>query len=241
MRMLIFLTVFLAFAVTAQAQTPEVADFEGGVNNGDWTWGNSADVVESEGGNPDGFLHNASLDTYYPILRSGWDAEGWTGDYTTMGVTHISGVFQTFASSNQYIGEYYFTVLFRNHMGTPNDIEDDIFVYIDPYQYTAPGIDEGWISYGFDFPYDFVGAPGETPDGWEGGSYYSGNGTFPADALWHEVIADIGRVEFWFNHPDWGAIFANFDVGVDNIILEMDGGTVATEESTFGAMKALFR
>jgi hypothetical protein len=220
---------------------PIVADFEGGVNNGDWTWGNPADTIEPTGGNPGGYLGNAMQDAPYPVLTCAWDASGWTGNLADAGATRISGDFQTFDSTNQWLGEFYFTVLFRNHMGTPNDIEDDVFVYIDPYAYDCPDIGEGWKHYEFDLPFDFNGGPGELPAGWVGGSYYSGNATFPSDVTFREVVTNIGRVEFWFNHPDWAAIFATHHTGVDNIILEVEQAPVAEEKSSFGDIKAMFR
>jgi hypothetical protein len=244
MRMLLIVTMVLAFAVSASAQMTmdQVADFEGGLNNGDWGWGPAAaDVVEPEGGNPGGYLGNAFQDTYYPILECGWDAPGWCGNLSAAGASHISGDFITIASSNEWIGSYYFTVLFRNHMGTINDVTDDVYVYIDPYEYTSPGIGEGWKHYDFDLPFDFDGAPGELPAGWVGGSYYSGNATFPSDVTFQDVVSNVGRIEFWYNHPDWGAIFASFNTGADNIILTLDSDPVAVESSSFGDLKAMFR
>ena len=238
MRMLMILTLILTFAVAAQAEVV-VADFEGNVNNGDWTWGNPADVIEPLGGNPDGYLRNPGLDAPFPVLTSAFGAEGFTGDYAATGVTHISGDFICHGSSNQWIGEFMFCVFLRNDMGTPSNWEDDIYVYPNPANWTCPDIGEGWVHYDFDIPSTFVGGPGELPEGWLGGSYYSGNQTFPEDALWQDVIAGIGRLEFWWNHPDMAAIFASFDIGVDNIIIERQGG-VAVEHATLSGVKALF-
>jgi hypothetical protein len=242
MRMLLILTLVLTFAVTVQAQVPQVADFEGGLNNGDWGWGPAwADIVEPTGGNPGGYLGNAYQDTYYPILECAWDAPGWTGNLALAGATNISGDFITIDSSNEWVGTYYFTVLFRNHMGTPADITDDVFVYIDPYNYDCPDIGEGWKHYDFDLPFDFEGAPGELPAGWVGGSYYSGNATMPSDVTFQDVVSNVGRIEFWYNHPDWAAIFASFNTGVDNIVLEVAQDPVGVENSSFGDVKAMFR
>ena len=36
-------------------------------------------------------------------------------------------------------------------------------------------------------------------------------------------------------------VFEWFDVGVDNIMLDWEGGAVATEESSWGDVKAMFR
>jgi hypothetical protein len=238
MRMLLTVIMILTFAGSALAQAPVIADFEGGVNNGDWTWGNAADYVATTGGNPGGYFGNDNQMTAFPVLRSGWDAPGFSGDLTN--AVRISADLQTIASSNQYIGEYYFCVFFRNNMGTPSDITDDVFVYIDPYQYDNPDVGEGWKHYEFDLPFDFQGAPGEVPAGWVGGNYYSGNTQLPSDVTFQDVVSNVSRIEFWYNHPDWAAIFATHHTAVDNIVLDFDA-PVATEESSFGNIKAMFR
>jgi hypothetical protein len=177
-------------------------------------------------------------------FEGGVNNGGWWWGPTWGNLTeavNISGDFQTFSSSNPWIGDFYFTVLFRNHMGTPNDFEDDVFVYIDPYNYDCPDIGEGWKHYEFDLPFDFEGALGELPAGWVGGSYATGNATFPSDITFQEVVSNIGRVEFWFNHPDWAAIFATFNTGADNIVLEYIEGAVVTESASWGSVKTLYR
>lgn len=236
MRKLTILALVLTFAVAAQAQTA-IADFEGGVNNGNWTFGFGA--IEPTGGNPDGWYHTVGLDAPFPVFTCDYGAEGFTGDYAATGVTRISADFICNDSSNQWIGEFMFTVLLRDDNGTPNDLEDDVFVYPDPANWTCPDIGEGWVHYEFEIPSDFVGMPGELPAGWLGGSYWSGNASFPEDAFFHEVMSNIGRVEFYWNHPDWGAIFSTFDVGADNIMVEREGG-VAVKHETLSGVKALF-
>ena len=236
MRKLTILTLILVAAVAAQAQIT-VADFEGGVNNGNWTFGFGD--IEPTGGNPGGWYHTAGLDAPYPVFTCEYGAEGFTGDYVTTGVTRISADFICNDSSNQWIGTFMFCVFLRNDMGTPTNIEDDIFVYPNPENWTCPDIGEGWVHYEFDIPSDFVGGPGELPEGWLGGSYMTGNTTFPEDALWQDVLSGIGRLEFWWNHPDWAAIFATFDVGADNIIVERQG-SVAVKQETLSGVKALF-
>ena len=240
MRTLLTLALILTLAGSALAAGSTVADFEGGVNNGDWTWGNDADAIEPSGGNPDGWFHNDFLNTFGPRLRTGYDAYGWTGDFVTSGVNRIQGDFQTISSSSQYIQYYPFTVFLRNHMGTPGDVDDDVYVYYDPNLQFCPNVGDGWVHYDFTIPYDFVGAPGETPENWRGGSAYSFE-SLPDDITWQEVISDVGRLEFWFWDPAMFGVFEWFDVGVDNIQLEWEGGPVATEESSWGDVKAMFR
>ena len=241
MRLLLTLALILTFAGSAMAQGTTVADFEGGVNNGDWTFGNGADVVEATGGSPDGWFHNDYINSFAPIFRCDWDAYGWTGDYVSSGVNRMSGDFQTISATTPYMAYYPFTVMLRNHMGTPNDIEDDVHVYFNPDLQFSPDVAAGWVHFDFDIPWAFDGAPGELPANWMGGSYMTGNASFPSDVTWQEVLSDIGRVEFWFWHPDMFGVYEWFDVGADNIVLEWEGSVVATEESSWGNVKAMYR
>ena len=86
-------------------------------------------------------------------------------------------------------------MLLRNDMGTP-DIEDDVYVYPDPFATVIPQIGEGWTHYDFDIPSDFVGGPGELPAGWLGGSYWTGGDLFPEDRTFQDVMSNVtdGRV-----------------------------------------------
>ena len=243
MRMLLTLTLALILAVagTAFGQGSTVADFEG-TNNGDWTWGNdNNETVETTGGNPDGWFHNDIIMSFAPILRTDWDADGWTGNYALSGVNRIAGDFQVLAASTAYMHYYPFCVFLRNHMGTPDYIDDDIYVYYNPDLQYSPGVGTGWLHFDFTVPWSFVGAPGELPENWMGGSAYTGGATFPSDVTWQDIIADVGRLEFWMFHPDLMGTFETFDVGVDNIIIEWEGGTVPAEDSTWGDVKAMFR
>jgi hypothetical protein len=239
MRMLLTIIMIVAFAGTALAQVPVIADFEAGINNGGWN-ASGFGSVESLGGNPDGWLNSGLFWAPYPVLTSEYDAPGWSGDMTN--ATNISADLQTVSSDNQYLGEYYFVVLFRNGMGTPNDQYDDVYVYTDAYVdgRTAPDPGAGWEHYDIELPFDFTGAPQEVPAGWTGGSPYNIT-QLPADVTFQDVVQNVTQIEFWWNHPDWAAIFGGHTIGADNIVLEFGDGPVATEEQTFGALKALYR
>ena len=241
MRTLLTLALFLCLATTAMAQGVLVADFEGGVNNGDWTWGNSADAINATGGSPDGWFGNNNIMSFAPRLRCGWNVPDWTGDYVAMGVNRIAGDFQTLATTTPYMAYYPFCFMLTNHMGTPGDVSDDVYVYVDPNMQYAPDVPMGWVHYEFDVPSDFVGAPGELPTGWKGGSAATCGACFPSDITWQDVLSDVGRIEVWFWDPDMFGVMEEFSIGVDNIMLESTGGPVATEDSSFGSVKALFR
>ncbi len=241
MRMLTILLVLITVATGAFAQGVLVADFEGGTNNGDWTWGNGADLVNATGGNPDGWFGNDYINSFAPRLRCDWDTPGWTGDYVMMGVNRIQGDFQTLTASTEYMAYYPFCFMLTNHMGTPGDVSDDVYVYVDPNMQYAPDVAQGWVHYDFEIPSDFVGGPGELPAGWKGGSAATCGACFPADITWQDVLSDVGRVEVWFWDPDMFGVYEWFSIGADNIMLEWNGGPIATEESSFGSLKALYR
>lgn len=240
MRTLLTLAFLMCLATTALAQGILIADFEGGINNGDWTWGNAADAVNPAGGNPDGWLGNDNLFSFAPRLRCPADTPGWTGDFVAKGVSRIAGDFQSL-NGPSYMGYYPLCFMLTNHMGTPSDPTDDVYVYVDPNMQYAPDLNVGWVHYEFAVPSDFVGAPGELPAGWKGGSAATGGAAFPTDITWQEVLSDVGRLEIWFWDPDMVGAFQEFSVGADNLILEWTGGPVATEESSFGSLKAMYR
>ncbi len=244
MRLVTIMMLLLGLASGAAAQGYVLADFEGGSNNGDWTYNVMVpDIVEPSGGNPSAWLHNNGIDSFAPILQCGYDAEGWTGDYVAAGVSGISFDLQTIAAGTEWFHIYNLTPLFRNTMGTAN-IEDDVYVYPDPYYGAGsycPGPGTGWTHYDFAIPSSFVGAPGELPEGWQGGSYWSGNSIFPSDRTWQEVISDINVIEIWHIHPDFFGIITSFDVGADNIRLEWQGPAVSNEDLSWSAVKDLYR
>jgi len=216
-----------------------VEDFEGGSNGAGWTFGNPSDTIESEGGNPGWWFHNDNLNTFAPIFRCDYYAEPFCGNYVDMGVSMISGDFQTLYAMNG-TAYYPFALLLLNTYGTPDDIEDDIYVYwVDEVNVWCPQEGEGWTHYDFPIPSDFVGAPGELPEGWWGGSYWTGGDVFPADALWQDVISSVDRIEFWWFHPAWFGILTWWDVGADNVSIEFDAIT-ATAETSFSSIKALY-
>lgn len=241
MRILTLLAVLL-LSTTAFADT-FTADFEDGLNAGNWTFsgGGWLDTLYPTGGNPGGWYGVNGIDTFAPILSSEYGAEVFAGNYVAMQVSRISGDFKTDASNNEFANYYNFTVLLRNNNNTPNDIEDDLYVYPDPFANVIPQVGQGWTHYDFDIPSDFVGAPGELPAGWVGGSYFSGPDWFPEDRTYQEVLANVTSVEFWWIHPAFFAILSIWDAGADNITIEYADGAVGTEEASWGGVKALFR
>lgn len=235
---LITLALILATSSVAMADTV-TADFENGVNHGNWTFYGWTEGINPEGGNPGGWFSSGYYWAFWPILQCESGAADFTGDYAAMGVTRLSGDFTTPLCENPGANEWPFTVLLRNDGGTP-DIMDDFFVYPDPFNWLIPQIGEGWTHYDFDIPSDFVGGPGELPDGWLGGSSWTGGDIFPSDKTFQEVMNNVTTVEFHWNHPAYVAFDTGWEVGGDNITIEYNGA-VATERMTLSGVKDLYR
>ncbi len=236
---LITLGLVLAFCTMAVADNGIFEDFEGGASGGGWYWGMTSDTVNPIDGNPGGWLESAELDAPTPTLRGAWDAPGWTGDYTAMGVTGFSADIQTLSTSNAWWDLYPLYVMIVNHMGTPGDIGDDVYVYPNPDAYNPLPPGDGWQSCSWDIPSDFVGGYGELPAGWNGGT--GGTTVFPSDMTWQDMMTNVGRLEVRFLYPDYAATFELYHMGADNLILYYEDGAVPTENATFGGVKALFR
>ena len=237
MRILTLLAVLL-LSTTALADMV-TADFENGVNHGNWTFYGWTEGINPSGGNPDGWFASGYYWAFWPVFQCETGAADFTGNYPDMGVTRISGDFTTPLCENPGANSWPFTVLLRNGMGTP-EIDDDVFVYPDPFNWLIPQIGEGWTHYDFDIPSNFVGGPGELPAGWVGGSSYTGGDIFPSDVTFMEVISNVTRIEFHWQHPAYFTFDTGWEVGGDNITIEYSGG-VATEDLSFGAVKALYR
>jgi len=242
MRSLIAVLVMIAMAITATtaiAATGIYEDFEDGVIDGGWRW-SGTDVVEPSGGNPGAYGLSPEIWVPTPVYFGGWDAPGWTGDYHAMGVTGFSIDIMTVSTSNFNLAYYPLFIVIMNHMGTPDDITDDVFVYYNPDAYNAPAAGTGWASYQWDIPSDFVGGPGELPPGWMGGNWTTQT-VFPADMTWQDMMTNVGRLEIRMLYMDYAAIYEPYVMGSDNIHLYYESGVISTETTSFGAMKSRFR
>ena len=241
MRMITGLSILLLLVSLPAAADTITADFEGGTNFGNWTFEHWAESLQPAGGNPGGWYFTGSdYWTFAPILKCESGAPGFSGDFAAIGVTRISGDFLTTYCENTWANTFNFTCMLRNDMGTA-DVEDDIYVYPDPFEFLIPQIGSGWTHYDFDIPSDFVGGPGELPAGWLGGSYMTGTDVFPSDRTFQEVINNVTNIEFWWIHPGFAAIIVPWEAGGDNITIDFVGSPVPTENSTWGDLKAIYR
>ncbi len=199
----------IALTGAALADGPTVfVDFENGQTAG-WTISGGGVVVN--GGNPGRFLRSSpGLDTFAPIARSPAGNPDFSGDYRAMNVSSIGFDAQTiFRDFGSPVG-FEMSLLLRDTHGTPSVDDDDFAYFVGP---EVPQIGEGWVGYGYLIPSE---STDPLPAGWTGG--WSGDPEhFRPGVDWNDVIVSVDQVEFWWIHPAFFAIFAMWDVGVDNI------------------------
>jgi hypothetical protein len=224
---------------TAMAATGIEEDFEDGFIDGEWRWSGS-DFVEPTGGNPGAYGRCSEIWVPTPVYFGGWDAPGWTGNYRAMGVTGFSIDIMTISTANYNLAYYPLFMVIQNHMGTPSDITDDVFVYPNPDAYNAPAADTGWASYQWDIPSDFEGGPGELPPGWMGGNWTTQT-VFPSNMTWQDMMSNVGRLEVRMLYMDYAAVYEPYVMGADNVTLYWDSGVVPNEDISFGSLKSLYR
>lgn len=127
----------------------------------------------------------------------------FVGDYRAAGVTHITLDARTdFAAFGA--GGRQMSVLLRNTNGTPND--DDYAYYAGP---LVPQVGEGWKHFDFEIPSQSTDA---VPAGWSGGWVGDGE-NFRPGVDWNDVIQNVDRVEIWWLHAAFIAIFHEWRVG----------------------------
>lgn len=193
------------------AQSGTATDtFDQGTNPNGWNFA-PWDVIETAGGNPNGWLHGDQLDTFYPILESG-AAPGWPwiSDYAVTGVTRISLDAQTLHTDFPVAGGFQLTLLLRDTKGTAN-VDDDDYAYSVGPEIPLPGA--GWKHFDFSVPSRSAVSP---PPGWKGG--WAGDGdNFRPGVTWQDLMSDVKRIEIWWSDPTRFAIFQNWGVGVDNL------------------------
>jgi hypothetical protein len=230
-------TAGLVLALTAGAQAvPEtwVDDFEGGSNPSGWAFILGGDILVPTGGNPGWWLSQPTYDTFAPILGC---AEGvatpFAGDYRAIQVSSISVDARTDHVDFGDGTDFAFTLLLRDTKGTP-DVDDDDFAYfVGP---NVPIVGQGWVHYEFAIPSMSNDA---VPAGWSGG-WPGDPESFRPGVEWSDVITSVDRVEFWWIHPAFFAIFQQWAVGADNVGITYEAGSTPIEATTWSAVKDRF-
>ncbi len=177
-------------------------------NVGGWTISGNPNI-DATGGNPGYWLHNPLADTFYPIVRTD-GVSPFVGDFRAMGVTTIA--FDAVLLDYDFASPPWpMSLLLRDTKGTPGDPSDDDYAYFVGPQ--IPVIGQGWVHYEFAVP---SADTTPVPAGWTGG--WAGDlENFRPGVDWNDVVTNVDRVEIVWNHPASFAIFAQWNVGMDNI------------------------
>jgi hypothetical protein len=215
-----------------------LVDFEGAYNPYDMTLGiPQAEYFPETGGNPGYYLRNSDLATFAPRLYIP-DSEGnpFTGNFVEKNVQEIGVDARTFAASFG-VPERPFSIMLIRFNGAPQD--PDAWDYVYYIGDEAPQVGAGWQTYTFAIPSAYTGT---LPEGWFGG--HSGDlENLPDGVTWQDVISEVDQVELLWGHPAWFYLLQDFDLGVDNVRVVLDGepderltvmpleGTVAPGES----------
>jgi hypothetical protein len=207
--------VLLASAPSARAQTTVVETFDGGSNEGGWTWSGPSQSVPPSGGNPGPYLYIPFLDTFAPQPRTaaGLDSE-FTGSYQAAGVASIGIDLITF-DVDFSAGGRPLSLMLMSDAGTPGNGGDDWGAYIvGPDNIPLPG--EGWLSYDFAVPSQAAALP----PGWVMTGVVGSH-------TWAELMGGVDYVQFFYGDPDFVFIFQGWELGLDNPRIVKD--TLAAE------------
>ncbi len=202
-----------AACALAIACAPALADtfvdtFESGGSQGGWTFGLTP-VYPTTGGNPGRYLRVDNLDTFAPQPRSAMTANPFTGNWRDAHVVRIGVDLKTFAVDFSAAGRPC-TLMLINNNGTPNNVNDDWAVYLMGPNIPLPN--QPWTSYSFDVPSQATSLPA----GWK--TIKLGGSSPTPD--WNVAIQDVDRVQFFYGDPELFFIFQQWDLGLDNALIE---------------------
>lgn len=205
--------------------TVTVSDtFDGGINEGGWSFGNDFEAIEPTGGSPGAWLHNTNLATFAPRPSTApGRASVFTGDYRVRNVVEVFADFRI-DFANLTTAERPMSLVFTYFNGTPEDISDDLYVYyVGNKNIPDPGTRRqgGWIEYSYEVPAasEVLPSPRSTVEGEPGWVATEGDVFTPAadpDAVWRTVMANVDQVTFWFHDPRYFAFLQDWNVGMDN-------------------------
>jgi hypothetical protein len=189
-------------ALPAAAQLPFTETFDGGSNTGGWTLGVGSSFPNA-GGNPGAYLHSDIVDTFAPQPRSSGSSV-FTGNWRAQGVAAVGIDLRTFFVQFPFDREL--SLILSDTKGTNTPLDDDSVYFLGTRR--VPQIAEGWRS--FDFYVDTQSTV--LPLGWQVLQSQGGG----ADAVWNQVVTNVGEVRFFYGDPTNFFIFDQWQVGLDN-------------------------
>jgi hypothetical protein len=198
---------------SSAAPAPLFDDFEGGQNEGGWSY-NPADLIEAAGGNPGGFWHQPVADTFAPIVVSTAALLG--GDWRAAQIDLVTFDARLFDVDFGDGSGFAMTLLLRDTHGTPSVNDDDFAYFVGP---NIPLEGAGWKSFAYPIPSQDTSA---LPPGWTGG-WIGDVEHFRPGVEWSDVIQSVDRVEITWIDPAFFAIFQQWDLGLDNVAIHAEG------------------
>ena len=209
--------VALGLAGSAPAATTTVTTvetFDGGTNEGGWTFGTGNEQLQTDGGNPGAHLRDSTLVSFTPRASTSFGVvSAFTGDYAARGVTSLGIDLAVASSSGTYTGRT-LTLLLLNDNGTPNDLSDDWGAYTVTSLALPPSGVIGftdvlqWVSYDIPVP----ASARSLPPGWR----WISRSTLRPNGSWGRLMRDVDHVGFEFGNPELLYPLFNWDVALDN-------------------------
>lgn len=198
-----------------------VETFDGGSNEGGWTWGTPGGSIPPAGGNPGAYLDSGLLDTFAPQPRTSLVGSMFTGNFRDRQVSAIGVDLVTFAQATT--GGRPLTLMLIHDNQTPGDTSDDSAAYfLGP---NIPHFGQGWLAYDFPVPSQETSLPA----GWL--LLNLGNIDDPAIHTWDQIVQDVDQLRFHYGDPTFFFIFQQWFLGLDNARI-----TESACESSAGAV-----
>jgi hypothetical protein len=192
---LVNLTSTLGLVVCTASAQDYIETFDGGVNAGGWTYGNTIEGIDASGGNPGAFLHNSLIDTFAPQLSTSNSSNPFLGNYRALGVQSLGVDLKTFSTNFPFLREA--TLMLSNGGCTVYTLGTEL----------VPQVAEGWKS----FDYQVDSASTAMPSGW-----LPFGGCTDPDTAWNTVMTNVTEVRFFYGDPTFFFIFDQWNVGADN-------------------------
>lgn len=229
---------FDAFAAgpnDCRRQTIFTESFEGGSNEGRWSFGIFEEAI-APSSSPHGDvlitscrtnpcpLPDQPLATFAPQARTLASASEFTGNLRARRVTEVRADFRLYRVNFDTYQERPLSLVLVNFNGTPEEIDDDLYVFLvgkKNIPSPSPTGNGGWVSYSFDLPTSSptLPTPFSTVEGEPGWVAADGEIFFPADdpdAVWNRVVENVDQMIFWWHDPRFFAILQNWKVAMDN-------------------------
>lgn len=204
-------------SMNAQETLTFTESFEGGTNDGGWTWGSSYGYFVELNGNPGWYVRDSQLLTFTPRASTSFGVQSvFTGNYSARNVASL-GIDMAIAYADTGLGNRTVTLILLNDNGTPGDLGDDwgAFTVTDlPIPPTGiAGITAStdilqWVKYDVPVPAHSV----TLPEGW---TWISRNWA-RRNGSWGRLMRDVDHVGFILGDPALRYPLVKWDVALDN-------------------------